>query len=381
MRHFDLFSGIGGFALAARWAGFETIGFSEIEPFCCELLKKRFEGIKNYGDIRKINGHEISADIITGGFPCQPFSCAGKQRGKEDDRYLWPEMLRVISEVKPSWIIGENVAGIESVYEYKDISEMENKEYSTREEAEAAFRGIEERKGTNMLYVVMEDIKKFGYEGKPFIIPACAVNAPHRRDRVWIIAHTGCKHGQGKHERKGAEKQIRPENALELKRPVEGYRAGIDTDSDNQWKLQQKGIVKNQRKRTCNGIENASNSNNRRQEEFEQQAARDKQCDCNASNSIAIGLQGGFVQDNRKGAQSGDEQSIRCTEAWSRSWLEVAAELCRVDDGIPVELDGFKLSKSKHREYRLKGLGNAIVPQIPYIIFNKIKEIENASKN
>jgi DNA (cytosine-5)-methyltransferase 1 len=318
MRHFDLFSGIGGFALAARWAGFETIGFSEIEPFCCELLKKRFEGIKNYGDIRKINGHEISADIITGGFPCQPFSCAGKQRGKEDDRYLWPEMLRVISEVKPSWIVGENVAGIINM----EFEQM------------------------------LSDLEVQGYEIQPLIIPACAVNAPHRRDRVWIIAHSGCEHGQGQYERGRTKKQINPENATEPERPIEGHRAGIDTNSDN-----------------------------RRQEERKQQTAGNKQCDCDDSNSPAIGLQRGFVQDNRKRTQSGDEQSIRCSESWNESWLEVAAELCRVDDGISVELDGFKLSKSKHRECRLKGLGNAIVPQIPYIIFNKIKEIENASKN
>jgi DNA (cytosine-5)-methyltransferase 1 len=106
----DLFSGIGGFALAAKWAGIQTIGFSEIDPFCCELLAKRFPGIPNFGDIRNVKGESIGhVDLITGGFPCQPFSVAGDMRGTSDERYLWPEVVRLAGETRPDFVIGENV--------------------------------------------------------------------------------------------------------------------------------------------------------------------------------------------------------------------------------------------------------------------------------
>lgn len=161
MKHLDLFSGIGGFALAAGWAGFRTIGFSEINPYASQVLKRHWPNVKNYGDIKNIKGSDLPAiDLITGGFPCQPFSVAGKRRGKEDDRHLWPEMLRVIQECKPTWVLGENVAGIVNM-------ELES---------------------------VLSDLEGLGYEVQPVIIPACAVDScPHRRDRVWIIAHSKCQ--------------------------------------------------------------------------------------------------------------------------------------------------------------------------------------------
>lgn len=157
--HLDLFSGIGGFAIAAGWAGFETIGFSEVDEYASKVLARHWPNVRNYGDIRNIKGQEIlkeygAIDLITGGFPCQPFSVAGKQRGKEDDRFLWPDMLRVISEVRPTWVLGENVAG---------IVKME-------------------------LDTVLSEMEGISYECQSIVIPACAVDAQHRRDRVWILA-------------------------------------------------------------------------------------------------------------------------------------------------------------------------------------------------
>lgn len=153
-RHLDLFSGIGGFALAARWSGWNTIGFSEIEPHACKVLAKNFPGVPNLGDVRNVRG--IRADLVTGGFPCQPFSTAGRRRGKSDDRWLWPEMLRVIRESGAAWVLGENVA---------HISRM-------------------------ALDDIIADLEGAGYAARPFDIPACAVaSAPHRRQRVWIAAH------------------------------------------------------------------------------------------------------------------------------------------------------------------------------------------------
>lgn len=165
MNHLDLFSGIGGFALAARWAGIDTVAFCEIEPFAQKVLEKNFPGIPIFSDICKLKRSDIhgSVDIITGGFPCQPFSIAGKKKGKNDDRDLWPEMFRVIKEFKPTWVIGENVANFVGM----------------------AF----ERTKT--------DLEGEGYEVQPLIIPACGVNAPHKRDRVWILAHSRCSLLQG----------------------------------------------------------------------------------------------------------------------------------------------------------------------------------------
>lgn len=164
LKHLDLFSGIGGFALAVKWVGgIETVAFSEIDPFCCKVLEKNFPGIKNYGDVRNVT--EKEAWLVTGGFPCQPFSVAGRKRGKNDDRYIWPEMFRVIQQTKPTWIICEN-----------------------------AFNFV------NMeLEQTLIDLESEGYETQTFVIPAVGVEAPHRRSRVWVVGHTCCCRFSGQH--------------------------------------------------------------------------------------------------------------------------------------------------------------------------------------
>lgn len=159
MRQLDLFSGIGGFAYAAErvWGDdHEILAFCEIDEFCNKVLNKHWPHALIINDIKQLNGKKIGqVDLITGGFPCQPFSVAGKRKGKKDDRYLWPEMLRVISEAKPRWVVAENVAGIISMVLDETVTDLENE----------------------------------GYETQAFVIPAVALDAPHRRDRVWII---GC---------------------------------------------------------------------------------------------------------------------------------------------------------------------------------------------
>jgi len=156
LTHIDLFSGIGGFALAAQRAGFQTEVFCEKDKFCQKVLKKHWSKIPIIPDIRDPDGTKCrEAAILTGGFPCQPFSQAGKRRGKDDDRYLWPEMFRVISEAKPAWVLAENVTGIINM----------------------------------VLDQTLADLESEGYETGTFVIPALSLNAPHRRDRVWIIAH------------------------------------------------------------------------------------------------------------------------------------------------------------------------------------------------
>lgn len=158
MEHLDLFSGIGGFALAAKWAGFDTVAFCEIEPYCQKVLRKNFgDGIVIHDDIRQLDGTQYRGiDLITGGFPCQPYSIAGKRRGDDDPRALWPEMRRVIHEAKPTWVVGENVAHF-------------------------ANMGLD---------AACADLENEGYEVQPFIIPAVAIGAPHQRKRVFIVAHS-----------------------------------------------------------------------------------------------------------------------------------------------------------------------------------------------
>jgi len=160
----DLFSGIGGFALAAQWAGFKTVAFCEIEDFPVKVLNKNFPGVPVHRDIRELDGSEYAGvELITGGYPCQPFSVAGKRKGQEDDRHLWPEMLRIITQARPSWVVCENVYGHVSL-------------------------GLDE---------VLADLEREGYAARSFVVPACASGADHRRDRVWILANAA---GGGKQQ-------------------------------------------------------------------------------------------------------------------------------------------------------------------------------------
>ena len=158
MKVLDLFSGIGGFSLGLERAGMETIAFCEIEPLCQQVLKKHWPDVPVFNDIRNLTANELpeQPDVICGGYPCQPFSVAGDRRGQEDDRHLWPEMFRLVKECRPSWVIGENVAGHITM-------------------------GVDE---------VLSDLQGEGYTAQTFVIPAVAVDAPHRRDRVWVIANT-----------------------------------------------------------------------------------------------------------------------------------------------------------------------------------------------
>ena len=273
MRHGSLFSGIGGFDLAAQWMGWENVFQVENDKFCTKILEKNFPNVKRYGDIREFDGTQYRGliNIISGGFPCQPFSHAGKRKGKEDDRYLWPEMLRVIREIKPAFILGENVGGLIS---------MENGKTLDR---------------------ILFDLGNEGYTTEQFIIPACATGAWHRRDRIWIVANSN---GSG------------------------GTR-----------------IPTNETNRCC--------GNNGR---------KDAKILQDVSNSNGKGLQ---RWDCKELSECGKQRIIRERNSQSnRPDWQSEPSVGRVAHGIPNRVD------------RLKGLGNAIVPQVAYELFKAIEQYE-----
>lgn len=310
----SLFSGIGGFDLGLERAGMTIKWQVEIDDFCNKVLEKHWPDVKRYRDIKELRGDELEpVDLICGGFPCQPFSAAGKRRSKEDDRYLWPEMLRVIRAVRPNWIIGENVAGIVSL----------------------------------ALDDVLSDLENEGYSCQSFIIPACAVNAPHRRDRVWIIAH------------RNSERQLQQEGTLEeQRRRIGDNNKQNAADSDNS------------RSRTSRDGDNREwQEKNKGQERFSQYESSGY--NEATSNTSYHRLQRSEWKGTHEKGKTTYGSIAECNRSWTESWIQVATSLCRVDDGLPSWMVG-------HRTKRLKALGNAVVPQIVEIIGRAIIEIEQA---
>jgi DNA (cytosine-5)-methyltransferase 1 len=164
MRSIELFAGIGGIALAAEWAGIETAAFCERDPFCQRVLNKHWPDVPIFDDVRTLtkdvlDGHNgiEDIDLISGGFPCQPYSIAGKKQGSEDERALWDEMFRIIKEIKPRWVVGENVDNFTRMDDFEKAN---------------------------------SNLESIGYQVESFIIPAAAVGAPHRRNRVFMVGYT-----------------------------------------------------------------------------------------------------------------------------------------------------------------------------------------------
>lgn len=287
MKMLDLFSGIGGISLAADWAGIETVAFCEIEPFCQKVLNKHWSDVPIFGDVRKLTKESLqeggidigTIELISAGYPCQPFSLAGKREGENDDRHLWPEVNRLLKEIRPSWFIGENVAGHVTL-------------------------GLDQ---------VLSDLENLNYSCQPFIIPAAAVNAIHRRDRVFIVANSYSFRDY----------------------TTEEYRS-----IGNREKKMQKWS--NAQHRPTDNI----NVNGNAYSKSELQANKE---------IITIGIKRGT-----RNCSAGFDRTILSGEYWETN----KPPICGVDDGIP------------HRVDRLKSLGNAVVPQQIYPILKAIVDIE-----
>lgn len=312
LTHLSLFSGIGGLDLAAEMAGFTTVGQCEWADYPTKVLEKHWPDVPRWRDIRTLTGGSFydrtglrTVDVVSGGFPCQPFSVAGKRRGKEDDRYLWPEMLRVISELRPTWVVGENVAGI-----------------------------------VNMaLDQVYADLENASYTVQAFVIPACAVDAPHRRDRCAIIAYhdsTGLQAQRTKQQTAGASGVCTDVAYTENVR-LQRERSGGDQVSRARHE-------KEKSERCCDVLSDTDNRSRSLRGNWELPAVEETQ-----------------GQRTNHGGRS--------SEYVTGEWWPTEPNVGRVANGVPSRVD------------RLKCLGNAVVPQQFYPIFQAIADVERMMGN
>jgi len=318
MTHGSLFSGIGGFDLASEWMGWNNLFHCEWNEFGQKVLKYYWPNAELFIDIKKSNFTKYAnkIDVLTGGFPCQPYSSAGKRLGKEDDRHLWPEMLRAIREIQPRYVVGENV------------------------------RGLTNWNGGLVFDEVQADLEAQGYEVLPFLLPACSVNAPHRRDRIWFIAYSnlyGFNQCNSNNEINTSEGRIDAFSNID-----ESNDNGDVTDTNSggtqsEQNLRQK--VSGKEWIDSNGTQsNASNTKNIR-----------------SKNTIQNGKmeRGEFMWNNKR-------------NQWDT--FPSVTPICAGDDGLSNRLDN--ITFSKWRNESIKAGGNAIVPQVAYQIFKAINELE-----
>lgn len=326
MKHISLFSGIGGFDLAAEWHGWENIAHCEINKFGQRVLKYYWPNAISYEDITKTDFtiHRGCVDILTGGFPCQGFSIAGQRLGTDDDRYLWPEYLRVIDETEPTWVVGENVTGILSMADksgiYKEVFAKVEGRRITRFPTTDYYEAVYTQQERMLVASICESLETRGYEVQTFAIPAASVGAPHQRERIWFVAYSSksrCNGGSGKKSNINAHNPTIGRNLL-------GETTGFS------------------RKRNVTNSESPGLSECR--PKSKQQKTTEKQRTKHYSNKA--------------------------------NWSEwpTQSPICSGNDGLPNRLD--RITFPKWRTESIMGAGNAIVPQVAYEIFEAIKNYD-----
>jgi len=339
MRHGSLFSGIGGFDLAAEWMGWENVFHCEWNPFGQKVLHHYWPNAIQYHDITQTDFtiHRGTIDILTGGFPCQPYSMAGKRLGKEDERHLWPEMLRAIREIAPRYVVGENVLGLTNW------------------------------NGGLVFDEVHSDLESAGYEVQAVVIPAAAVNAPHGRDRVWFVAKNtmrcGCTHRESEQERTSVREQRNIStgvaDGVHLSTGLTAHAKGNGNRGELQ-RMESAHDCKRQPKE--HGQDNVQPWNYGEvwltADTYEQRLER----------KAANGNMGGQQRPLQRGIESRSQ--------WQN--FPTQSPICGGDDGISTELDG--ITFSKWRNESIKAYGNAVVPQVVYQIFRAIAEIDYLCK-
>ena len=362
LKHLDLFSGIGGFSLGLESAGLvETVAFCDFDDYCQKILKKNFSGVPIYGDVKELNYERLKADgidtidIITGGYPCQPFSVAGRKKGEEDPRHVWPEMFRLIQELRPTWVIGENVGGHIKL-------------------------GLD---------TVLENLESEGYSARTFSISASSVGANHKRERVWTL-------GYSTNNRRNESKSD-PQTRRTIRQSEEGGMRQLERTSD----------VENSR-RSSGREQSPGNKEGSRLWSFEKTKRSTDTSEATGSSERAetmadtqrkrlegLSQQSSSLSREDQGAQSWNESSgdkdLADTKSGNRnehetnrehgkttsqeiprdrgsisgvsSWWEVEPDVGRVAYGVSKGMD------------RLKCLGNSVVPQVPFLIGLAIKKI------
>lgn len=343
-RHGSLFSGIGGFDIAATWAGWQNVFSSEKNPFCKTILQYYWPNIYHYDDIFKFDATKFrgSVDIISGGFPCQPFSQAGRRKGKADDRYLFPEACRIITEARPKWIVLENVAGLFSILEPDSLSEMEIKAVElfckdNDQQANSTIIKLQRR----VIASIISEINGAGYvlpqlkDGTPIVlcIPAAAINAPHQRDRIWFVAHTNSN--RDKQQQSDACRGKGGPGTGRQKEREGQRRTGILDRLPNL--LYPKGTISNI---SIDGGKYAS---------------------------IDVAPPVPRASNGRTNWQN----KVPHWETWPTE-----PPFCGGNDGLPTELDG--ITFSAWRSESVKAYGNAIVPQVALEIFRAIEKADSS---
>ena len=399
MTHASLFSGIGGFDLAAQWCGWTNVFQCEIDPFCQRILKYHFKEAKLYGDIKKTDFtmYRGTVDVLSAGFPCQPFSTAGRRRGAGDDRYLWPEVIRVIREVRPAWFVGENVAGITSMVQPGSEVEVESSKALFGEDYRTTVR--------RQQYVVESicgDIEQAGYSVVPVVIPACAVGAPHRRDRVFFIAHRadagieGVQRGRenGVYEsatsahadgndsgRYGHGETEGTNGEIEGKRTVSGNGQPVDFGGEgtvahaNQLNGDIPGFCTSEipQFEASGVLNNTLTHANSGVLEWRMQNGKKNRTESLCCPNVTHAAVCGRLQDNENEPAGQPEQNIH---DWRN--FPTQSPICRRNDGFPGGLAG--ITFPRWRRESIQAFGNAIVPQVAYEIFKKIDQIKLKEK-
>lgn len=365
LTHLSLFTGIAGLDLAAEAAGFVTVGQCEWADYPTKVLEKHWPGVPRWRDIRTLTKESFyektglrTVDVISGGFPCQPFSIAGKRRGKSDDRYLWPEMLRVIQELRPAWALGENVAGLVTMAEPCGKARVESRSINRLPDADF-YEAILSRQENSVLVGIFRDLERIGYEVQPFVIPACAVDAPHRRDRVAIVAH---RKGKG-------ERRIPVQPWASRSQDTDAERGGADVADANGPGLQRFKHF-------------GSSDAGERQQKPRRPTGELCEAHTDAGCRRFAGVyRGGYESIDQKLCQ-GESGSYRNSDSLrAQAVSEIQRRSSAEPDGAcrwPTEPDVGRVAYGvPSRVDRLKCLGNAVVPQQFYPIFAAIEKIES----
>lgn len=355
--HASLFSGIGGFDLAAEWMGWENVFHCELNDVARKVLKYYWTNSESFTDITKTDFKKYAnrIDVLSGGFPCQPFSIAGQRNGTNDDRFLWPEMRRAYNELQPTWVICENVSGLISMEDPREFSKevfyrVENRKIIRLQEIDD-YEAVYVRQTKMLIESICKDFEKDGYEVFPFIIPAASVEAPHRRDRVWIIAHSNRNGFNGtKNRQSNTKRDNHNKTGTETVKQFTGCGGKADVADPKGHRLQRGGDnglctkEENPKLERSGSIRYAPHSDSQR---LRQKSYRERKT--------------GFF---------GKKGEIPDWHNWPTE-----PSICGRNDGLPTRLDG--ITFSKWRQESIKAFGNAIVPQIALEIYKTIQSVEN----